>query len=104
MGDLSRTVIAVGGCFAFIALALLTWIAIRLEQVRRGQKPPEPLVEHHFVCDRLHASEVAERALLRERALAVDLMTAEDLPGFRPRIDPRSIDEEEVNPRLSSKR
>lgn len=92
MGDLCRAMIALGGCAIFIVVALLTFIAVRVEQARRALvRPPPP-------CRRLHASDLTLPTFERAESPPI---TAEELPAFRrPRRQPRVVDEDEVNPRI----
>lgn len=98
MEPLARLVIAVGGCLAFLVVALLTWVALRVEALHKRVRPPPPVVER---CERLHASDLAQRWFdARRGEVGEEPLPAEDLPGFRA-AKPRVVDEEEVNPRIS---
>lgn len=98
MGPTARLVIALGGCLAFLVVALLTWVALRVEALHKRVQPPAlppPVVER---CKRLHASELAQRWFEGQAPRGEEPLPAEDLPGFRAG---RVVDEEEVNPRIS---
>lgn len=99
MGPIARLVIAVGGCLAFLLVALLTWIALRVEALHKRVQPPAlPPPEK---CRRLHASDLAQRWFEGQSPRGEEPLPAEDLPGFRAG---RVVDEEEVNPRISPRR
>lgn len=98
MGPTARLVIALGGCLAFLVVALLTWVALRVEALHKRVQPPPPVRER---CDRLHASDLAQRWFEGQVPVGEDPLPAEDLPGFRAG---RVVDEEEVNPRISRAR
>lgn len=101
MDPLARLVIAVGGCVAFLLLALVTWVALRVEALHKRVRPPPP---EPALCERLHASDLAQRWLDGQRSeLGVEPLPAEDLPGFRA-AKPRVVDEDEVNPRINPRR
>lgn len=105
MGPTARLVIALGGCLALLVVALLTWVAVRLEALHKRVRTPPPQR-----CNRVHAGDVARLWFERERETAAveppeeseavsleSTLTAEDLPPFRAA---RVVDEDEVNPRL----
>lgn len=97
MGPTAHLVIAIGGCLAFLVVALLTWIGLRVEALHKRVRPPPP---PEVKCERLHASDLAQRWLDGRRGeLGVEPLPAEDLPGFRA-VKPRVVDEDEVNPRI----
>jgi len=99
--SLTRLVIAVGGCVAFLLLALVTWVALRVEALHKRVRPPPP---EPVRCERLHASDLAQRWLDGQRGeLGTEPLPAEDLPGFRA-AKPRVVDEDEVNPRITPRR
>jgi hypothetical protein len=95
---LAHLLIAAGACLAFLAVALLTWVALRVEALHKRVQPPPPVRER---CDRLHASDLAQRWFEGQAPVGEDPLPAEDLPGFRAG---RVVDEEEVNPRISPPR
>lgn len=97
MGPTTRLVIALGGCLAFLVVALLTWIALRVEALHKRVQQPAPLPPVVERCKRLHASELAQRWFEGQEPRGVEPLPAEDLPGFRAG---RVVDEEEVNPRI----
>lgn len=84
---------AIGGCALLCLLALLTWIAVRIDQgVRLLRPPPAPPAE---ACKRLHVSDLAWYQRVRRQDEGEPFITAEDLPPFRAS---RRVDEDEVNP------
>lgn len=97
--DLPSVVTAIAGAIAFLALAVATYAALRVEQVRRDLRRTRP----H--CGRVHASEVAALWLARERGKVETADTPPiadlDLP-FSRSPPPRVVDEDEVNPRLGA--
>lgn len=110
MEDLHRLVMAIGGCALLCLLALLTWIAVRIDQgVRLLRPPPAPPAE---ACKRLHVSDLAWYQRVPGARRDEPYMTDLELPGFRsdaaPAVDVdkparrprprRPVDEDEVNP------
>ncbi len=100
MGEGASLLVALAAASAFAVLALLTWITVRLEQVRRAQRPRP--------CERLHAADLHERwlegVLPREEARLDEGLAAEDLPAFRGPVRPWRDDEESVNPMMRPRR
>lgn len=89
MGSSARLLIALGFAAILCLLALLTWIAVRVDQgVRklRPTPPPEP-------CDRLHVSEISVPTF-RQQAPVEEPLAIEDLPAFQR--DMRRIDNDEI--------
>lgn len=96
MDPAARLICALGAALALAALALLTWVAVRVESLRREVRRPPPEPEK---CDRLHASDVYDRWLDARAPEPEHLLAAEDLPPFRGPVR-RVVDEDEVNPTL----
>ena len=96
--DLPSVMTALAGAVAFLALAVATFAALRAEQAHRAARANA----RSAPCARVHASEVAEAWLARERA---DCVSDEppigdlDLPAWRGPTTP-VVDEDEVNPRI----
>jgi len=98
--DETRLIVALAGAFAFAALAILTWIALRLESVRRALRPRPPCPP----CERLHVEDLHARLMDAPPQDDVErFLAAEDLPPFRGPTRP-IVDEDEVNPRFPVKR
>lgn len=110
MEDLHRLVIAVGGGAILCFLALITWIAVRLDQGVRLLRPP-PAPPPPLPCKRLHVSDLAWYQRVPGVQREDPFMTDLELPAFRADTSPavdideprrptprRPVDEDEVNP------
>lgn len=109
MEDTHRLVAALGACALLCLLALLTWIAVRIDQgVRLLRPPPAP---PPLPCKRLHVSDLAWYQRVPGVQREDPFMTDLELPSFRsdakPAVDVdgparparrRPVDEDEVNP------
>lgn len=82
--DAPRLILALGALAALISLALLTWIAVRVEQVHRRPPPLPPPASPPEPCRRLHVADLpAEWSQLRGQR-RVGFMAEDDAP-FPPR-------------------
>lgn len=84
--DAARLTCALLGAAVLIGLALLTWIAVRVEQVaRRPSLPSPPSPPPAEPCRRLHVAELpVEWSKLRAQRRPLP-HPAEDDPPFPPR-------------------
>lgn len=101
MGPVGRAVIALLGVAALLFLALLTWVALRVESLHKRSRPPPPPPPEK--CRRLHASDLAQRWFEGQAPDDLGPLPGEDLPPFRGAAR-RPVDEEEVNPRIAPAR
>lgn len=102
MGDRESLILALVGLIGFATLAVLGFVALRVEQAHRASKMPPPVPPR---CTRLHASDALEGILARERAACDEhLLAAEDLPAFRGPVRPWVDDEEQANPVITRHR
>lgn len=91
----ARMLVALVAVAVLIALALLTWIALRVDGIaQRYKRPSVPPAKSTFKA-------LAEVSAIRTEPSILTALRERSLPPRDSKKPSRIVDEEEVNPRIS---